>query len=78
MLANVEGPLTPPTFMLLQQNKSWEVLRRAPEAFSPDGMAVSRHEAISVDGARIPYWQFGPKEETGNAPSTSTVMAASR
>jgi len=68
LLANVEGPVTPPTFMLLESNKTWEVLRRAPEAFSTNGVIVSRHEAVSVDGLRIPYTQFGPKDETGNAP----------
>ncbi len=68
LLANVEGPLTPPAFMLLEPGKTWEVLRRAPEAFSPDGMVVSRHEAVSVDGVQIPYTQFGPKQETGDAP----------
>ncbi len=54
--------------MLLQQDKSWEVLRRAPEAFTPDGLTVSRHDAVSVDGLRIPYTQVGPKNETGDAP----------
>ncbi len=68
LLANVEGPVTPSTFMLLEQDKNWQVLRRAPEAFSTDGVIVSRHEAVSVDGVRIPYTQFGPKDETGNAP----------
>jgi prolyl oligopeptidase len=68
LLANIEGPITPPTFMLLQQDKSWEVLRRAPEAFTPDGLTVSRHDAVSVDGLRIPYTQVGPKNETGDAP----------
>jgi len=68
LLANVEGPVTPPTFMLLERRKNWEVLRHAPEAFSTDGVIVSRHEAVSVDGLRIPYTQFGPRDETGNAP----------
>ena len=29
---------------------------------------VTRHEAISVDGERIPYVQTGPAAETGDAP----------
>jgi prolyl oligopeptidase len=69
LLATVHSPVTPPTFMLLERGgKAWEVLRRAPQAFSPDGIAVSRHEAVSADGVRIPYTQIGPKDETGNAP----------
>ncbi len=68
LLAKVEGPVTPPSFMLKESGKDWQALRRSPEAFSPNGIVVSRHEAISVDGARIPYVQFGPKGETGDAP----------
>jgi prolyl oligopeptidase len=68
LLANVEGPLTPPSFMLLEPGKTWQVLKRAPEAFSPNGLVLSRHEAISIDGERIPYTQVGPKGETGDAP----------
>ena len=29
---------------------------------------VTQHEAISVDGERIPYVQTGPAAETGDAP----------
>ncbi len=68
LVANVEGPVTPPTFMLKEGGKDWSALRRSPEAFTSDGIVVSRHEAISVDGTRIPYVQFGPGRETGHAP----------
>ena len=29
---------------------------------------MTRHEARSVDGERIPYVQVGPAKETGDAP----------
>ena len=37
-------------------------------AFSAEGLVVTRHEAISIDGERIPYVQTGPAGETGDAP----------
>ncbi|GAH41048.1 unnamed protein product, partial [marine sediment metagenome] len=43
-------------------------LKRAPCTFSADGLAVTRHDAVSVDGERIPYVQVGPAGETGDAP----------
>ena len=68
LLANVQDPLTPPTLMLIEPRKSPVVLKRAPRTFSADGLVVTRHEAISVDGERIPYVQTGPAGETGDAP----------
>jgi len=44
------------------------ILKQAPRTFTADGHVVSRHEAISVDGTRIPYTQTGPAELTGDAP----------
>ena len=44
------------------------VLRQAPHAFSAPEAVVSRHEAISTDGERIPYVQVGPAGLTGDAP----------
>ncbi|HZV21847.1 MAG TPA: prolyl oligopeptidase family serine peptidase [Hyphomicrobiales bacterium] len=68
LLGNVENPLTPPALMLLEPGKAWQILKRAPQVFTPEGLVVSRYEAISVDGTPIPYTQAGPKEQTGNAP----------
>jgi prolyl oligopeptidase len=67
-LANVQDPITPPTLMIKEPTKSWQVLKRAPSTFSTDGLVVTRHEAVSIDGVRIPYVQVGPAKETGNAP----------
>jgi prolyl oligopeptidase len=73
LLANVQDPLTPPSLMLIEPAKAPIVLKRAPRAFLPNGLVVTQHEAISVDGERIPYVQTGPAGETGNAPVYMTA-----
>ena len=44
------------------------VLRRLAAGFDSAGLVVTRHEAISSDGERIPYIQTGPATTTGDAP----------
>jgi prolyl oligopeptidase len=68
LLANAQDPLTPATMSLIEPGKSPVVLKQAPRTFNADGMIVTRHEAVSVDGERIPYVQVGPPGETGDAP----------
>ncbi len=69
LLALTQDPLTPPTLLLTQAGpEAPAVLKRAPEAFNAAGLVVSRHEAVSADGTRIPYVQVGPPGETGDAP----------
>ncbi|WP_407120598.1 prolyl oligopeptidase family serine peptidase [Bradyrhizobium sp. STM 3561] len=69
LLANVQDPLTPPSLLLLERGvASPVVLKQAPKTFNADGLVVTQHEAISVDGERIPYVQTGPAAETGDAP----------
>jgi len=68
LLANVQDPLTPPSLALIEQFGSPTPLKQAPRTFTPDGLVVTQHEAISVDGERIPYVQTGPAAETGDAP----------
>ena len=56
LLANVQDPLTPPSLLLLERGvASPTVLKQAPKTFTADGLVVTQHEAISVDGERIPY-----------------------
>ncbi|MCP3386995.1 MULTISPECIES: prolyl oligopeptidase family protein [unclassified Bradyrhizobium] len=74
LLANVQDPLTPPSLMLIKRGvESPTVLRQAPKTFNADGLVVTQHEAISVDGERIPYVQTGPAGETGDAPVYMTA-----
>ncbi|WP_426421491.1 prolyl oligopeptidase family serine peptidase [Bradyrhizobium genosp. A] len=69
LLANVQDPLTPPSLMLIERGvESPTVLKQAPKTFNADGLVVTQHEAISMDGERIPYVQTGPAGETGDAP----------
>lgn len=69
LLANVQDPLTPPSLLLIERGvASPAVLKQAPRTFTADGLVVTQHEAISVDGERIPYVQTGPAAETGDAP----------
>ena len=69
LLVNAQDPLTPPTLLRLDEPLAQPVvLRRAPNAFSAPEAVVSRHEAISTDGERIPYVQVGPAKPTGDAP----------
>jgi prolyl oligopeptidase len=69
LLANVQDPLTPPSLMLIEKGVAIPtVLKQAPKTFTADGLVVTQHEAISIDGERIPYVQTGPAGETGDAP----------
>ncbi|MBO0712504.1 MAG: S9 family peptidase, partial [Acetobacteraceae bacterium] len=67
MLAAVQDPLTPPSLLLLSPGREPVFLKRGPAAFDPAGLIVSRHDAVSSDGTRIPYVQVGPGGETGEA-----------
>jgi prolyl oligopeptidase len=68
LLADVQDPITPATIMLIERDQLPAILKRAPRNFTADGLVVTRHEARSVDGERIPYVQVGPAGETGDAP----------
>ncbi len=69
MLSSVQDPLTPPTLLLVPPPPGAPaVLKRTPPAFDAAGLVVTRHEAVSTDGERIPYVQAGPPGESGDAP----------
>jgi prolyl oligopeptidase len=68
LLANIQGPLTPSSLKLIERIESPVLLKQAPRTFSADGLVVTQHEAISIDGERIPYVQTGPAAATGDAP----------
>jgi prolyl oligopeptidase len=68
LLANIQDPLTPSSLMLIENFAAPALLKRAPRTFSAAGLVVTQHEAISIDGERIPYVQTGPDAETGDAP----------
>ena len=68
LLANIQDPLTPASLMLIEGVAAPVVLKRAPRTFAADGLVVTQHEAVSIDGERIPYVQTGPADLTGDAP----------
>jgi prolyl oligopeptidase len=68
LLASIQDPLTPPSLSLIEGFGAPALLKRAPSTFSTDGLVITQHEAISIDGERIPYVQTGPDTETGDAP----------
>jgi len=68
LLASAQDPLTPASLFLVRPAEAPELLKRAPRTFDPAGLVVTRHEAVSADGTRIPYTQVGPRGETGKAP----------
>lgn len=68
LLASAEDTITPPRLMLIERDRDPVVLKREPRTFSSDGLTMSRHEAISSDGERIPYMQTGPGRLSGDAP----------
>jgi prolyl oligopeptidase len=68
LLALAHDPLTPPSLYLVKPGAAPQLLKRAPEAFDTAGLVMTRHEAVSSDGTRIPYVQVGPTNETGDAP----------
>lgn len=70
-LVAITSYLEPSTLALVGEDLSIEVLKRAPQAFDPTGLAVTRHEAVSIDGERIPYFQIGPAE--GEAPRPTVL-----
>ena len=68
LLASAQDPLMPPSLFLVPPLAAPQLLKRAPQAFDSTGLVVTRHEALSEDGTRIPYVQVGPSGETGEAP----------
>jgi prolyl oligopeptidase len=73
LMVSLQDPITPPQMLLMDVSQpevleSPILLKRSPEAFDTRGLVVTRHEAVSADGERIPYTQIGPAGESGEAP----------
>jgi prolyl oligopeptidase len=57
-----ENSVTPPTMSFVRFGERPEVIKQARPRFAAKGIVVTQHEAISVDGARIPYFQIGRED----------------
>lgn len=73
LVVNAQDPVTPSRTMLFDISGDGAlpapaVLKASPAGFDASYLVVTRHEAVSVDGERIPYTQTGPAGETGDAP----------
>ena len=70
-LVSLQDPLTPPSLLLADLSASVvaapTLLKQTPPNFDASGNIVTRHEAVSIDGERIPYFQVGPKAPSGDA-----------
>ncbi|MGU3337319.1 prolyl oligopeptidase family serine peptidase [Methylobacterium mesophilicum] len=79
LLALVHDPVTPATLLSIAPDLGAPaVLRATPPAFDARGLRVTRHEAISADGTRVPYVQTGPEGLTGEAPVHTTAYGGFR
>jgi prolyl oligopeptidase len=71
VLISLQDPLTPSS--LLTTNLTPDeigapaLLRSTPANFDASRLVVTRHEATSIDGERIPYIQVGPAKANGDA-----------
>jgi prolyl oligopeptidase len=69
LLISINDPVTPPTLSFCAKGSTLPVvLKRTPSFFDAKGLNVTRHEAVSPDGERIPYVQIGPEDASGNSP----------
>jgi prolyl oligopeptidase len=57
-----QNSLTPPTQSLLKIGQAPELLKQSPERFDASGLEITQHEAVSVDGVRIPYFQIARRK----------------
>ena len=76
LLASAQDPLTPPSLYLVPPLAAPQLLKRAPQAFDPAGLVVTRHEAISEDGTRSPMCRSDREAKPAMRPSISRAMAA--
>jgi prolyl oligopeptidase len=68
-LLSISSYVEPTKLALVTPDRAIEVLKETPAAFDAAGLAVSRHEAVSSDGERIPYFQIGPRDQDGPRPT---------
>ena len=59
VVVSSQSSILPPSLSLAQTGQKAEPLKPAPARFDAAGLAITQHHAVSVDGARIPYFQIG-------------------
>ncbi|WP_230533097.1 prolyl oligopeptidase family serine peptidase [Microvirga roseola] len=68
-LVSISSYIEPTKLALVDEEERIAVLKEAPSAFDASLLEVMRHEAVSVDGERIPYFEIGPKDRNGPRPT---------
>lgn len=68
-LLAIASYIEPTKLALVDRDSRIEILKEAPSAFDSSALEVTRHEAVSVDGERIPYYEIGPKGRSGPRPT---------
>ncbi len=58
--------LTPSSLYLVRPGAAPEQVKTTPAYFDATGMKVEQHEAVSADGARVPYFAVYPKGYAAN------------
>ena len=52
-----QSSIIPPTLWLARPGENAEMLKQAPARFDAAGLMIAQHNAASVDGEKIPYFQ---------------------
>jgi prolyl oligopeptidase len=55
-----QSSIAPLTLWLARPGAAIDMLKQAPGRFDAAGLMITQHHAVSVDGARIPYFQVAP------------------
>jgi prolyl oligopeptidase len=61
-LISSQSSVLPPSLALARTGHSTELLKTAPPRFDADGLTITQHHAVSVDGTRIPYFQIAKSD----------------
>ncbi|MEL6288343.1 MAG: prolyl oligopeptidase family serine peptidase [Pseudomonadota bacterium] len=62
-----EDPLIPPTLSFFSVGEKPTPVHASPARFDAEGLRISRHEATSTDGEKIPYVVIGPEQQAADA-----------
>ena len=73
IMYTVSGFLEPTTLYYSDGSADPAVLKTSPSYFTPEGMEVEQHEAVSKDGTKIPYFIVKPKGMKADG-STATLL----
>lgn len=73
IMYTVSGFLEPTTLYYSDGSAPPAVLKTSPAYFTPEGMEVEQHEAVSKDGTKIPYFIVKPKGMKADG-STATLL----